>query len=234
MKQWTQDERAVRGAAELAAKMYVRALVALGIMLAVKVLMIALGWYGWLILLAEAVTLPVGIGAVLVRRIRLGLWGRMDDVMHELLHRARGKAFRLMYWTTYGTAFLGLFLNLDNFFMYLLPLQVFSGMSSHVRDQCVRAGWYHGLFRPVKRKTAIIQVVLGTFAVVGLTVVLSWVGYGEMPPLVFVIVMLALLLPLAIVGTRDIAKPFQDSEIAADAQLHGEERRAERGEANEE
>lgn len=234
MKQWTQDERAVRGAAELAAKMYVRALVALGIMLAVKVLMIALGWYGWLILLTEAVTLPVGIGVVLVRRIRLGLWGRMDDAMQELLHRARGKAFELMCWTSLGAAILGFILLPKYWSMCQLPAMMLSFMHSDVREQCVRAGWYHGLARPMKRKTAIVQAVLVVFALVGLTVVQSWVGYGERMPLVVVIVVLALLLPLVIVGTRNISKPFQDSEIAADAQLHGEERRAERGEADEE
>ncbi|MBR3765482.1 MAG: hypothetical protein IKK57_13150 [Clostridia bacterium] len=88
------DERAVRGAAEEAAKMYRRAVLAVLIMGAFKVLVWMAGRSSWYPLLAEGLALLLGGGVVMVQRIRLGLWGEMDAPMTEMLHIARANGLQ--------------------------------------------------------------------------------------------------------------------------------------------
>lgn len=223
MKQKMRDERAVRGAAEIAAGLYPWAI---GALAGVAVLTLLLR-SGWLTLLMVEAPLLLGCGLVLVQRIRCGLWGRLDEAMAELLNLARAKAFDLMGWTSVIMMMLGFIVDERNMFLYLAAALALSRMRSHVQKRCIEEGWLHGLVARTPRGRAVILRALAIFLIgTAVLVGLCWLREGAFPD-VRLVVLSAVMMALAALGSLS-DKSMRDSEAAADAVLHGVERRAER------
>lgn len=229
------DERAVRGAAELAARMYWWAVGMLAVLLGIKLWMVAKQESHWIILLVEVMTLLLGVGSVLVQRIRLGLWGRMDDVLKELLIRARALAFGLMGPVSVVMMVIGYILDFEAYFWYTTPALAISLMRSHVSSRCVKAGWLHGLQRrPPRGKKAIVPGLLSAAAFVCFMLLVHWLKERCAPDaftISLTLIFAAVIFLTWVLGTR---KEFDESEWAADELLRGVERRAEREASDEE
>ena len=223
------DERAVRGAAELAARMYWWAVGVLALLLGIKLVMIVKQESHWIILLVEAMTLLLGVGSVLVQRIRLGLWGRMDDALKELLIRARARAFGLMGPVSAVMMVVGYILDFEAYFWYTTPALALSLMRSHVSNRCVKEGWLHGLQRrPPRGKKAIVPGLLGAVAIVCFMLLAYWLKERCLPDVFtmsFTLIFAAFIFLACVFGSR---KEFDESEAIADAKLRVAERLAER------
>lgn len=235
MKQTMRDERAVRGAAELAAGMYRWALIVLAGVGVLDGLMWMAGRITWHPLLLEALALTAGVAVVLAQRIRLGLWGGMDDAMRELLHIARAKGFRWMFWLTAAGMLLGMLLDHANAALYQLPGLTLALLRSHVLTQCRQNGWLHGLTeRPPEGKRALLRGLLTAVAFTAFVLGAGWFIEKKPPEtgdVVFVLVFAALVFVSGAYGRR---KEYRDSEQAADMVLRGAEARASREEKDDE
>lgn len=235
MKKAMRDERAVRGAAEVAAGMYRWALMALAGMGVLDGLLWMAGRSPWHPLLLEALAGSAGVAVVLGERLHLGLWGDMDEAMMELLRVARAKGFRLMFWLTAAGMLLGMLFDHANAALYQLPGLTLALMRSHVLTRCRQNGWLHGLQeRPAEGKKAFLR---GLLKAAGLTAFVLGAGWfiEKKPPetgdIVFVLVLAALLSLSDVYGGR---KEYRDSEQAADMVLQGSEARARREEKDDE
>lgn len=229
------DERAVRGAAELAARMYWWAVGVLALLLGLKLLMVVNQKSHWLILLVEAMTLLLGVGSVLVQRIRLGLWGRMDDALKELLIRARARAFDWMGLVAAVMMIIGYILDFEAYFWYTTPVLALNLMRSHVNSRCVKEGWLHGLQRrPPRGKKAIVPGLLGAVAIVCFMLIVYWLRERRAPDVFtmsFTLIFAAFIFLVCVFGSR---KEFDESEAIADARLRVAERLAEQEASDEE
>lgn len=235
MKKVMRDERAVRGAAELAAGMYRWALLGLAGMGVLDGLLWRAGRITWHPLLLVVLALTAGISVVLAQRIRLGLWGGMDDALRELLHIARAKGFRWMFRLTAAGMLLGMLLDHANAALYQLPGLLLALLRSHVLTRCRQNGWLHGLMeRPPEGKQALLW---GLLMAAGLTAFVLGAGWfiEKKPPetgdVLFVLAFAALVFVSGAYGGR---KEYRDSEQAADMVLHGAEARASREEKDDE
>ncbi|MBR3765480.1 MAG: hypothetical protein IKK57_13140 [Clostridia bacterium] len=229
------DERAVRGAAEEAAKMYWWAVGVLALLLGIKLLMVAKLESHLLILLVEAVTLLLGIGSVLAQRVCLGLWRHMDDALSELLIRARARAFGLMGPVSVVMMVVGYILDFEAYFWYSTPALAISLMRSHVGSRCVKAGWLHGLQRrPPRGKKAIVPGLLSAAAFVCFMLLVHWLKERCAPDaftMSITLIFAAVIFLTWVLGTR---KEFDESEWVAEVKLRAAERMAEREEPDEE
>ena len=229
------DERAVRGAAEEAAKMYRRAVLAVLIMGAFKVLVWMAGRSSWYPLLAEGLALLLGGGVVMVQRIRLGLWGEMDAPMTEMLHIARAKGFRTMFRVTAAAMILGFIFDNANSLLYYLTALTLAMMNNHLLAECRNNGWLHGLKEtPQEGWRAIAFGILGAVCFAAFVLGACWFVEKKPPEtgeIVYVAVFAAVICLDSVYATR---KEFRDSQRAADEVLRGAERRAEREESDEE
>lgn len=219
MKQ-THDERAVRGANALGAKLYLWALGLLGLL---AVLKLALG-YVWPGLLVEGAALMAGLLTVLVQRIRLGLWKTADDALCELLTEARARAFRVMWAVAIAVMLLGMVLDGGNMFLYQLPGLLIAQMHNSLRSQCVQNGWYHGLTRKPRSGLALILELLAIFAgITTLVLGLGWLVTGTLPDAweIGLTAMLAAYCAASRVHWAHMA--YRDSNRAADEVVKGAE-----------
>lgn len=221
MTRHSRDERAVRGAAEVAAGMYRWAVLGLAALAA-----LTLTRFEWYKALPEMAALAAGCGLVLIRRIRSGLWGRLDEPMKELLTLARAKAFDVMGWTSVVAMLLGFILD-DGIFLYQTPCLLLSLMRSHVQDRCIREGWLHGLLpRSPKGRAAIVRAVviflIGTAAMLGI----FWLRERATPEPWVIIMSVAVMALIALSSLSD--KAMRESEEAGDAILLCAQWRADR------
>lgn len=225
MKPKTLDERAVRGAAEEAAKMYRWAMLALVVMACLKLLTLMQGRIAWYALLQEGVALAAGGLPVLMERLRLGLWGERDEALTELLHLVRAKAFRRMFRVAVAAMILFMVFDRDN-----APMCSFTGytlllMHNHLLTQCRNNGWLHGLYgRPPKGWAALLQ---GLVIFAGMTVFVlgaGWLMDRETPgtgEIVSVMIFSALVSVGGVCGGR---REYRDSQQVADEVLRAAQR----------
>lgn len=213
------DERAVRGAAALAAKVYWWAIAVMAALLAVKLLTRA----PLQTMLVEAVAFLLAAVVVLPQRIRYGLWGKPDEAMTELLNLARARAFNLMGWSSLATMILGYLLDDSrSFYLYQTPCLMFSLMRHYVEDRCIREGWLHGVTpRSPRGWAAILRAaaifLIGTAAMLGL----YWLKAGQRPDTWMTVMAVALMALLAASSLSD--RSMRQSEAAADRELQGVE-----------
>lgn len=211
--------------------MYRWAALALVVLAVLKVLTLMQGRIAWHALLQEGLALAGGGLLVLIERIRLGLWGEMDEALTELLHLARAKAFRLMFRVAVAAMLLFMVFDRDN-----APMCSFTGytlllMHNHLLTQCRNNGWLHGLYgRPQQGRAALLQ---GLVIFAGLTAFVlgaSWLMDREAPgtgEIVSVMIFSAMVSVGGVCGGR---REYRDSQQVADEVLRAAQCRSEREE----
>ena len=229
MKQLMRDERAVRGAAEEGAKAYLRAMAVLGILLALKVLSLTAGRGSWPGLAVEALVIPTGALLVVVQRFRLGLWGKKDDVLRELLQSARAQAFSWMYLISAVVMLLGIVFDRENRALHQFSGCIMLLINSHLHSVCVRKGYHHGLVeRPRMGHAALWQMLIVFALLAGVLLGASWLMEQKPPEVWEIIIVMILAALVAVSSVRGAHKEYCASESAVDEVLRGAERRAER------